>query len=217
MEDKQNTITSAAVEDLVDSYNGEDAYIDDNGDFCYKGVKTNVTLFVPPELRHLTHLQDPLELAYQQEMVQMLMDQPQTESTKELIKQCNTIHKRELLALEKKQQRREGIEQEPNILQQSKKRKFIWSAHDDILILRETAAQEPFNSSHGQVKKAWEVLTDTIRQHVQLTVPLEARQAQDRFCRLIRIFKKDQMASLRKSGKFLICFCVESDLFFVIG
>ena len=171
------------------------------GEYYYDGVKTDVTLFVPIELRHLTHLQNPIELAYQQEVVQLLRDQPQSEYTQELLQQCDTIHKRELLALEKKQIREQKKKQKTT---DNKKKKFIWNTRDDILLLREVVAREPFNAPHGKVKSAWEGVIGAIEKH--LVQPVEVRSGQDRFNRLMKSFKGNQLDSMKKSGEFYLVY-----------
>jgi hypothetical protein len=77
-------------------------------------------------------------------------------------------------------------------------KKFHFLPKHDVWLLRQAVADQPFFAPRGRAVDAWDALAKTLRDKNNLAI--EGRSVRERFSLLVAKYKKDEMASLRKSG-----------------
>jgi hypothetical protein len=81
---------------------------------------------------------------------------------------------------------------------QDKRRK--WTAEDDMTLLIQVAADQPFAADKGQVSKAWQTLADTLNQCDHFTRFVDGKKAQNRFISLVDEHRHFDATSAKLSG-----------------
>ena len=74
-----------------------------------------------------------------------------------------------------------------------------WSAEEDIVLLKQVAADLPFQKS-GQITRAWQALADTLMEEGSFTRSVDGQKVQNRFHALVQKHRDFNAESAKKSG-----------------
>ncbi|KAG1701906.1 hypothetical protein DVH05_010397 [Phytophthora capsici] len=80
----------------------------------------------------------------------------------------------------------------------SKRKKFHFTAEDDLALLREILNVQPFAAKHGSVTARYQDVTDNLNEHLEETLSL--RTVKERFFLLVKEFKTTDSEYRKKSG-----------------
>jgi hypothetical protein len=75
-----------------------------------------------------------------------------------------------------------------------------WRASDDLMLLRQTAADTPFKHKRGHIQPAWDRLASTLMSCEEFTRTLDGKKAQSRFTALIEVHRSFNRTSATLSG-----------------
>ncbi|RHY29154.1 hypothetical protein DYB32_005381 [Aphanomyces invadans] len=75
-----------------------------------------------------------------------------------------------------------------------------WSHDDDMMLLVQAAADQPFATGKGQVSKAWQALAETLMTSDAFTRVVDGKKVQYRFGLLIDEHRRFDVASAKLSG-----------------
>ncbi|RHY19309.1 hypothetical protein DYB32_010248 [Aphanomyces invadans] len=84
-------------------------------------------------------------------------------------------------------------------MSQSDKRRN-WSYEEDVALLIQVAADQPFAATKGQLTKSWQLLAETLMQSDNFTRVVDSRKVQNRFSLLVDEHIKFNSESAKLSG-----------------
>lgn len=80
-------------------------------------------------------------------------------------------------------------------------RRYRFTETDDMLLLTQANADQPFEAGHGKVLRAWDAVAAKLVQHRDFKLKhVDGKSCQARFKKKVELHRKFQRASLAKSG-----------------
>mmetsp|Transcript_10180 Transcript_10180/g.31136 ORF Transcript_10180/g.31136 Transcript_10180/m.31136 type:complete len:320 (-) Transcript_10180:2269-3228(-) len=79
----------------------------------------------------------------------------------------------------------------------SRKKRFVFNAKADIILLREVLTERPFDKEYGRMREAWKTVASKL---LEYQILVDDRGARDRYCFLLKVFNTKDRQILRRLG-----------------